>query len=288
MNWIGDMNNALKYVEENLNKNIDSCEVSGAAHMSKFYFLRTFKILTGMTLGDYIRERRLSLATKDIVSTKDKIIDIAYKYGYETPEAFTKAFKRLNGISPTEARKNKKNLKAIPPLSFQIIVKGEENMNYKIETKKSFKIAGVSKRISTEGGNNFKIIPEFWNEIEKNGQCEVLERNAGKLGVMGVCTNFDCDCQEFDYLIAVEGDKIEGLDDYVVIEVPELSFAIFESIGPMPDALQDVTRRIFSEWFPATKYEEAKGPEFEVYSKGDPKAEDYRAEIWVPVIEKRE
>ncbi|KHD37799.1 transcriptional regulator [Clostridium acetobutylicum] len=287
MNWIGDMNNALRYVEENLERNIESGEVANAAHMSKFYFLRIFKILTGMTLGDYIRERKLSLATKDIVSTNQKIIDISYKYGYETPEAFTKAFKRLNGISPTEARKSKNNLKAIPPLSFQVIVKGEENMNYKIETKKSFKIAGVSKRISTKEGNNFKIIPEFWDEVKKSGQCEVLERNAGKLGVMGVCTNFDCECQEFDYLIAVEGDKIEGLDNYVVIEVPELSFAVFESIGPMPDALQDVTRRIFSEWFPATKYEEAEGPEIEVYLPGNPQDKDYRAEIWVPVVEKR-
>lgn len=126
MNWIGDMNNALFYIEENIKKHIDSGDVARAAHMSKFHFLRTFKILTGITVGDYIRERRLSLAAKDVISSKLKIIDIAYKYGYETPEAFTKAFKRLHGISPSDARKNRKALKAIPPLSFQITVKGAE------------------------------------------------------------------------------------------------------------------------------------------------------------------
>lgn len=286
MNWIADMNNALDYIEQNLEKDIASDEVAKASHMSKFHFLRIFKILTGYTIGDYIRERRLSLAAKDVVSSKLKIIDIAYKYGYETPEAFTKAFKRLHGISPSEARKNRKNLKAIPPLSFQITVKGEERMNYKIEVKESFKVVGITRRFNSKNGDNFRGIPKFWDEVCKSGQYAILERNQGKLGVMGVCSNFNMETQDFDYSIAVEGDKLEGIGNYSVIQVPKLSFAVFESIGPMPDALQEVTRRIFSEWFPATKYEHADGPEFEVYLPGDVQAEDYRSEVWIPVIEK--
>lgn len=286
MNWIADMNNALDYVEQNLDKDIASEEVAKASHMSKFHFLRIFKILTGYTIGDYIRERRLSLATKDVVSSELKIIDIAYKYGYETPEAFTKAFKRLHGISPSEARKNKKNLKAIPPISFQITVRGEEKMNYKIEVKESFKVVGITRRFNSKNGDNFRGIPKFWDEVCKSGQHDILKRNQGKLGVMGVCSNFNMETQDFDYSIVVEGDKLEGIDNYSVIEVPKLSFAVFESIGPTPDALQEVTRRIFSEWFPATKYEHADGPEFEVYLPGDPQAEDYRSEVWVPVMEK--
>ncbi|MCD2347755.1 AraC family transcriptional regulator [Clostridium guangxiense] len=286
MNWIADMNKALNYIEENLEIDIDSGEVAKAAHMSKFHFLRIFKILTGITVGDYVRERRLSLSAKDVLSSELKIIDIAYKYGYETPEAFTKAFKRLHGISPSEARKNKRNLKAIPPLSFQITVKGEKKMNYKIEVKENFKIVGISRRFNSKNGDNFKGIPKFWNEVWENGQYKTLEQNQGKLGIMGVCSNFDMETQGFDYSIAVEGDKLDGIDNYKVIEVPKLSFAIFECIGPMPNAIQEVTKRIFAEWFPATKYEHADGPEFEIYLPGNPNAEDYRSEVWIPVVEK--
>lgn len=290
MNWISDMNSALCYIEKNIEKNIerniDSSEVAKAAHMSKFHFLRIFKILTGRTVGDYIRERRLSLSARDVVSSKLKIIDIAYKYGYETPEAFTKAFKRLHGISPSEARKNKKNLKAIPPLSFQITVKGEEKMNYRIEVKKSFKVAGITRHFNSKNGENFIEIPKFWNEICKNGKYDLLEKNQGKLGVMGICGNFNMETQDFDYSIVVEGDKLQGIDNYNLIEVPKLSFAIFECIGPMPDAMHKVYKRIFSEWFPATKYEHADGPELEVYFPGNCDADDYKSEIWIPVIEK--
>lgn len=285
MNWIADMNKALEYIEENLDTDIEAERVAQSAHMSKFHFLRIFNILTGLTLGDYIRERKLSLSARDVVSSKLKIIDIAYKYGYETPEAFTKAFRKLHGISPSEARKNKKYLKAIPPLSFQITVRGEERMNYKIEVKESFKVAGIAKHITTKDGENFKEVPKFWNELMENGKYEVLEKNQGKLGVMGICTNFNMENDEFDYVIAVEGNTLKGIDDYSVVEVPRNSFAVFESLGPIPGAIQDVTRRIFAEWFPATKYEHAYGPEIEVYLPGDCKAEDYKCEVWIPVVE---
>ncbi|WP_234123713.1 AraC family transcriptional regulator [Clostridium hydrogenum] len=286
MNWIGDMNDVLKYIEENICNEISTDDICKIAHMSKFHFLRIFNILTGITLGEYIRQRRLSLAVKDVVSSELKIIDIAYKYGYETPEAFTKAFKKLHKISPSEARKNKKNLKAIPPLSFQIIVKGEERMNYKIESKEAFKVAGVSRKITTKNGENFKIIPKFWNEVCESGQYDILEKSQGKLGVIGMCYDFKMEAEEFKYMIAVEGTKVEGLEACTEVQIPALTWAIFESVGPMPTAIQEVTKKIFSEWFPATKYEHADGPELEVYLPGNPNAEDYRAEVWIPVVEK--
>lgn len=286
MNWIGDMNDVLKYIEENICNEISTDDICKIAHMSKFHFLRIFNILTGITLGEYIRQRRLSLAVKDVVSSELKIIDIAYKYGYETPEAFTKAFKKLHKISPSEARKNKKNLKAIPPLSFQIIVKGEERMNYKIESKEAFKVAGVSRKITTKNGENFKIIPKFWNEVCESGQYDILEKSQGKLGVIGMCYDFKMEAEEFKYMIAVEGTKVKGLEACTEFQIPALTWAIFESVGPIPNAIQEVTKKIFSEWFPATKYEHADGPELEVYLPGNPNAEDYRAEVWIPVVEK--
>lgn len=286
MNWIGDMNKALEYIEENIENDISSDDVAQVAHLSKFHFLRMFDMLTGTTLGQYIRQRKLSIAVKDVVSTNLKIIDIAYKYGYESPEAFTKAFKKLHNICPSEARKNKENLKAIPPISFQITVKGAKRMNYKIIIKEEFKVAGVSKHIGTKNGENFKMIPKYWDEICEQGIYKRLEQNKGNLGVLGICYNFDKELGEFDYIIAIEGETVEGLENYEVVNIPKHSWAIFESIGPMPGAIQDVIRRIYAEWFPATKYEHAGGPELEVYLPGDTSADDYKCEVWIPVIEK--
>jgi AraC family transcriptional regulator len=247
MNW------ALAYIEENIKQNITSDDIAKVAHSSKFHFLRIFTMLTGMTLGEYIRQRRLSLAVKDVISSDMKIIDIAYEYGYETPEAFTKAFKKLHHISPSQARKEGKVMKAIPPLSFQITVKGEERMDYQITRKEGFKISGISKRISCKNGENFKMIPKFWNEICQNGTYEKLVHSAGKLGVLGVCCNMDHEQEEFDYMIAIEGEYIEGAEKHEVLEVPSCTWAIFESICPVPSAIQKVWHRIFAEWFPATQ-----------------------------------
>ena len=286
MNWIANMNNALEYIENNIEKNIKSEEVAKIAYSSKFHFLRTFYMLTGMTLNEYIRQRKLSLAVKDVISSDSKIIDIAFKYGYETPEAFSKAFKRLHGISPTKARKKGKNLKAIPPLSFQITVKGENRMNYRIVEKEGFKIVGLSKRITTKNNENLKVIPKFWQEVNESGKCKELSQDAGSMRVMGVILNHDKEQEEFDYMIAIEAKGAQESDNYEEAYVPSCTWAVFESIGPMPDAIQRVWHKIFAEWFPATKYEHADAPELEVYLPGDPNDKDYKCEIWIPVTSK--
>lgn len=286
MNWIANMNNALDYIEKNMDKEITPDEIAKIAYSSKFHFLRTFYMLTGVTLGEYIRKRRLSLAAKDIVANDMKIIDIAYKYGYETPEAFTKAFKKLHGVSPSEARKEGINLKAIPPISFQITVKGEKRMDYKIVKKEEFRVIGVSMRVSTENGENLIKIPRFWEEVCANGVYKKLDDNVSKLGILGVCYDYDMEQKEISYMIGIEGQHIEGLDNSKVLNIPSYTWAVFESIGPMPNAIQKVWHNIYAEWFPATQYEHAGGPELEVYLPGDSQAEDYKCEVWIPVIEK--
>lgn len=286
MNWMEDMNASLDYIEENIENDITLDEVAKAAYMSKFYFLRIFNILSGITVGEYIRKRRLSLAVKEVIFTDKKIIDIALKYKYESPEAFSKAFKRLHGMSPSKARKTKAHLNAFPPFSFQIIIKGEEKMNYTIVKKEAFKVAGLKTHVSNKDGENFKLIPKFWNDVCSSGKFNILEQNKGKLGVMGICYNFDMECNEFDYIIAVEGKSLNGLEEYEVVNIKEQTFAVFECIGPMPAAIQDTWKRIFSEWFPATKYEHADGPELEVYYEGDTSSKDYKSEIWIPVVNK--
>lgn len=283
MNWFKALNDSLSYVEDNILRDIDYDEMAKIALSSKYHFLRTFKALTGLNLSEYIRLRRLSLSVTDLITSKDKIIDIAYKYGYETPESFSKAFKKLHGVSPSKVRKEGYNLKAVPPLSFTIDIKGANRMNYRIERKNSFDLVGYSKNVTSKNGENFKIIPAFWDEIIANGQFQKLM--TGHSISYGVCYEFDENVEEFKYLIAVDGNQ-STLEDTVVLNVPKATWAVFESKGPLPHTLQDTLKQIYNEWFPATNYEHARLPELEVYSEGDTKADDYICEIWIPVVEK--
>ncbi|MCH4889631.1 AraC family transcriptional regulator [Acidaminobacter sp. JC074] len=283
MNWFKALNDSLSYVEENILKDIDYDQVAKIALCSKYHFLRTFKALTDMNLSEYVRLRRLSLSVTDLTTSKDKIIDIAYKYGYETPESFSKAFKKLHGVSPSKVRNQGYNLKAVPPLSFKIEIKGAYRMNYRIERKEAFNLVGFSKDVTSKNGENFMIIPAFWQECMANGSFEQLM--AGKETSYGVCYGYDSKVEEFKYLIAVDGNTAD-LEDTVVLKVPEATYAVFEAKGPLPHKLQEVTKQVYNEWFPATNYEHAMSPEFELYLPGNPQADDYVCELWIPVVEK--
>jgi len=159
-------------------------------------------------------------------------------------------------------------------------------MGYKIISKEQFKVEGVSKHISNQNDENFKVIPKFWNEVCEDGTYEVLDKNRGSLGALGICYNFDKELGEFDYVIAIERETVVCLENYKIVNIPKHSWAVFKSIGPMPNPIQDVIHKIYAEWFPATKYEHAGGPELEVYLPGDMNSEDYKCEVWIPVIKK--
>lgn len=286
MNWMESVNHVLKYIEAHLMEEMTADELARVALSSKYHFFRQFHIITGISLKDYIRQRRLSLAGRDVVQSDDKIIDIAYRYGYETPEAFSKAFKRLHGMSPMAARKAGAVLKAVPPISFEIRVKGEKSMDYRIEKREGFKIIGVSKKVSTKDNQNFVEIPKMWTQANENGMTDKMYPHIGDLGILGVCHSMNMESEEFEYMIGIEGDQLEEVTGTVVLDVKPQTWAVFESIGPMPHAIQKVWQRIFSEWFPATGYEHADAPELEAYLPGDPSASDYKCEIWIPIVEK--
>jgi AraC family transcriptional regulator len=212
-------------------------------------------------------------------------LDLALKYGYETPESFAKAFRRVHGISPSEARHPGMKLKAFPRLSFQISLKGDQEMDYQMIDKAAFRVVGKSIRVSTEDGENLRRIPQFWDECHQDRTCKQLCRLAGKDEMFGICADFDREMKEMTYMIAVTApdSETEGMSERVI---PAATWAVFQSVGPMPDAIQKVWQRIFSEWFPATGYEHADAPELEVYPPMVGKPEDYRCEVWIPIIKK--
>ena len=175
MDLLKNMNDAMRYIEENLTNEIDFKAVARIAHCSEYHFKRMFSFLAGITLSEYIRRRRLSLAAFELTNSHIKIIDLAIKYGYSSPDSFARAFHHLHGITPSEARINGQPLKAYPLMTFQLSIRGGEEMNYRIEQKEAFHIVGIMKRVPIifEGEN--PKITAMWKSLtmEKIAQLKV-------------------------------------------------------------------------------------------------------------------
>lgn len=284
MEWLNRLNRAIDYIEKNLLSEVNVNVAAREAASSVFHFQRSFMMLTGVTVYEYVRRRRLTLAAQELALTDGiKVIDVALKYGYETPEAFTKAFSRLHGLPPSQVKQKGVNLKAFPRITFTLSIKGVVAMNYRIVERDSFKLAGKSLKVSCTEGENFRAIPAFWNQCNNDGTSEKICAINPHKPMLGVCMNdFNKEMNTFTYLIAVdpEGKEVQGFETH---EVPASAWAVFESRGSMPTAIQDVWNRIYSEWFPATGYEHAGLPEIEVYYEGDTCSKDYFCEVWIPI-----
>jgi len=286
MNWIENLNNALDYIESNLDKTLDHDDIAGVAFTSRFHFQRLFHMISGMKLGEYIRLRRLTVAVSDLMMSGAKVIDVAYKYGYETPESFSKAFKKLHGISPSAVGKSDKELQAIPPLRFQLSVKGERRMNYKIIEKEAITVTGFKRRIITKDDQNFIDIPKFWEELDAEGKVEELSKQTTGVGVMGICVNYSKGDEEFDYLVAIDGERVSGYEtETTTVTIPASTWAVFTDAGKIPDAIQRTWKQIYHEWFPATNYEHAGTAEMEIYPVDCETPEGMKFEVWIPVVE---
>mgnify|MGYP001377037119 CR=1 FL=1 len=234
MEWLERLKIALDYLEANLETDLEIKEAARLACCSTFHFQRMFHILTGFTVVEYVRNRRLTLAAQELAMGNARVIDVALKYGYDTPESFSKAFRRLHGVNPSTARGSGVNLKAFPRISFYLSIKGDKDMDYKIVEKEAFAIVGKRIRVTTKDKQNLKLIPEFWTECCQKGICCELAANAGKLGLLGVCMNFNPDAEELTYMIGIEKPQSKVLTGFEEKEIPASTWAVFESIGPMP------------------------------------------------------
>ncbi|GKX28281.1 AraC family transcriptional regulator [Vallitalea longa] len=283
MNWVKALADSIDYMEDNLTGSLNIEDIAKTAMASPYHYQRMFYMLTGFTVQEYIRNRRLSMAAMEITTTNIKVIDLAMKYGYESSEAFSRAFKKLHGANPSYVKKNKPNIKAFPKLVIQINLKGDVPMDYRIERKKSFSFSGITRNFSTQNGANFINIPKFWTEVCANGKLQEMFLHAKDERSLGVCMPMNPHTGEsFDYVIGIFSDeKVEGYDFHTV---PEADWAVFEVRGPLGNKLQDTWKRIFSEWFPSTSFQHADLPEFEVYCGRDTSREDFVTEIWIPII----
>jgi AraC family transcriptional regulator len=251
-----------------------------------------FMVVLGNTPAEYVRKRRLTLAARELTSTDAKVIDIALKYGYDSPDSFARAFRNVHGIAPQAARAPGVTLTAFPRISFSITLKGDSDMDYRIIEKPAFEILGRSRKFHTKNGENFIKIPQFWHEYMETDEYKTLmDLPEGKLGVvtggqcLGVCFGGEeCNWDPFSYGIGIEKPAKKSAIKFEVIAVPAASWAVFDCTL---DNLQDVTKRIFSEWFPSTGYEHASAPEIEVYLPGEFANTAMKCQIWIPVVKKK-
>lgn len=280
MEWMENLAKAIEYMETHMLEPIEAAEVAKAANIPSLYLQKGFKIMTGYTLGEYVRYRRLYLAAVDLLTNGDKVIDLALKYGYETPESFTKAFTRFHGISPVQLKKNTQKIRSFHPLKVKVSIEGGENLPFTIEEMEDIRLIGIPFRCPME--QSFELIPKFWDDFKK----QAIDNT--NIGEYGVCIDEENGNKNCLYLIAGRFLNEEIPEGMMVYEVPKMMWAKFPCTGPMPGAIQAVYMSIFEEWFPGhPQYEMSMSVNLEWYEKGDTGKSDYRSEIWIPVRESK-
>ena len=283
MEWVHKLNQSMNYIEEHLTDEIDYEQLGRIACCSAYHYQRMFTYMAGITLAEYIRRRKMSLAAADLQGGNERIIDIAEKYVYRSPTAFNRAFQSFHGIAPSSVKDEGVSVKSFSPIVFKITVKGATEMNYRIETKEAFRIIGVSAPLDREIENNFMVVPTMWQEASVNGTIQKLAgmMDAQPMGLLGVSV---CnDEEQWKYFIAVSSTKAsDGFEEY---SVPASTWAIFSGTGTN-QSIQELERRIITEWLPASGYEYANAPDIEVYLNPDPRNAQY--EVWIPVAKKKD
>ena len=291
MDWVTGIQRALDYTEEHLTEALDYESVAKQACSSAFHFQRMFSMLCGFSLGDYIRMRRLTQAAEALLGTGDKVIDIALRYGYDTPESFTRAFTRFHGITPTEARRGG-TIKSFSRLSVKLILSGGSTMDYRIEKKDAFQVICKKKLVNKPQGETATAdISAFWNECQKNGSIDAICKY-GRFdhvnGILGICFSAEMADSGFPYGIGAEynGAPLNG-EALDIVEIPAYTYAVFSCKGKMPDAFIKTYRQICTEFFPQSNYEYGSGVELEVYPSAEVQDPNYTCEIWIAVKEKQ-
>ncbi|MBP2028592.1 AraC family transcriptional regulator [Acetoanaerobium pronyense] len=289
MDWIKQLNEAIDYIEDNLTGEISYEKISKIAGCSIYNFQRMFSYIADKPLSEYIRNRRLTLSAFDVLNTNERIIDISLKYGYESQDAFSRAFRNYHGVLPSIVRNETAQLKSCPKLSFQITIKGEKHMNYRIEEFPGFKVVGVSNRINTSSA--FEAIPRIWEKAWQDGTMNAFMEFFQKVdyapaGFLGISSGGQWgESEEMDYILGVtnyvdrpECTYVPPADGMEEFSYPPCKWAVFEANGELPEAVQQIYKQFYTEWLPNSGYELADLPVIESYMQ------DNHQEVWIALI----
>lgn len=296
MEWIAALQRAITYIEEHILEEINYEDVAKHVHISSYEFHRAFSFLTGMTANAYIRNRRLSLAGRDLIGTDDRVTDIALKYGYETPESFTKAFTRFHGIAPRAAREESAKLQLFNPLTIKLTVEGGKSMDYRIVQTKEQKFIALVRSFRNEIINDDENteIPDFWAECNAKsllGPIWML-RPDGKRDLYGLCTPTKEGADTFDYgigmLIDEDTEKFDPAElekaGFSIWDVRPGTYVVFECLGENGDCISDMWEKFYKEFLPQMGYESEEETDYELYF--DNGREGLFCELWIPIRKK--
>ncbi|MDX9872437.1 MAG: AraC family transcriptional regulator [Clostridia bacterium] len=286
---LNELNHVIDYIEDHLAEDLSLEMISEYAGVSDYHFRKIFFYLSGLTLSEYIKNRRLSEANKDLLQG-EKVTDVAFKYGYQSMDGFTRAFKKWSGFLPSDVLKEGLN-KSFPKLFFVITVKGGTSMEFRIEEKSAFNLVGVSKRVPMqfEGVNN---------EIVKLAQSITDEQKEEMHSLQNIApyeivnASYDADANflkeegDLTHLIGILTTENQVSDRLEKVRIAACTWAIFPNEGPFPAMLQETMAKIYSEWLPSSPYEVINVPSFS-FTKMDKDKKGYAySEVWVPVRKK--
>ena len=284
---------AICYMEEHICENINYAEVAKSVHMSSYNFHRTFSFIVGMTANEYIRKRRLTLAAQELQTTDISVIDAAYKYGYESPESFSKAFSRFHGSTPKQAKQKGTKLHLFNPLVIKIILEGGSIMDYRIEHRERQQFIALVKAFPNEISNddNDHSIPDFWTECSEKNLIEPMRllRTEGKRDLYGLCSPVRDSETHFNYGIGIMIDentdttKLKHFtqNGYSIWEAEPADYAVFKCYGPDGECLGETWSKFFKEFAPQTGYTQTDDTDYEIYFENGESG--LFCELWVPV-----
>lgn len=265
MDWIASITNAINYIENNIkNSELSPISVASEVNFSESHFSKAFLVLTGFSVAEYIRNRRLFLAGEELQSTNKAVLDVALEFCYETPEAFCKAFKRFHGIPPS----NSKNatLKEFYKLEIQLKLLQNKPLQFEIMEKPSFYLIGDAEIVSDEDATL------LWEKCLENKYVAKCYSEQGFEQIVGVFENGG-------YTIKAKCNT----DNYKSAKHIQLQkWAVFQCCGEMPQAVDETWSKIYSIWMNTNMgLVSAKIPQLEVYYLDD---EEYNCEIWIPIV----
>lgn len=286
---IDRLNEAIAYLENHLDEAIEAEELARVAATSEYHFRRIFSALAGISLSDYVRRRRLTLAAAEVLAGEQTLLEIALRYGYGSGDSFTRAFRSVHGVSPTEARRAGATLQSQPRIAFRLVVEGSTSMRYRVVEKPAFNIVGLRARVPLVHEGLNPAIVEFVKAITaEDTQTMAALSDQEPYGLLQVSDALSPGREEgsmLDYYrgVATSAAPPPGM---VVLPVPSGQWAVFEDSGAFPRAIQHLWRDVFTEWFPSSPYRSRPGPELlRIDLSGD--GMQAKAELWIPVEAER-
>lgn len=282
MEWLKNLSRAIEYLENNLQDKISYEEAAKIACCSVYYFQRLFSYVSGVSLSEYIRRRRMTQAAFEIQQSNEKITDIAFKYGYSCVTSFNRAFQQVHGVPPTSARTKGVVLQSFPPIRFSVSVMGGESMNYRIENKDAFRMVGVRTKLTEEMDKNQMIVPKFWQEQLQGNLVNHIQdlADSGNKQLLGVTAYLGPDNIYYYIGVISEKEAPTGMNELIV---PKGSWAIFESEGRFKESIQQIYKKFITEWLPFSGYEYAGLPDIEVYPITNKHTSGGHAQVWISI-----